>query len=272
MDIFFGRKRHFYASVRGDFPARTSNPAIRFRWVLDEGKSRGRGEEKKTDKIAPHRGCVSPFFASSVTATRICTERFGEAGKLFSRLDLNFPPLFIRHLIAVINVNAHDLAAVLPLAGHEVEVRLIRLGRRAHRIVHALRAPVMVPTVLRVVTVLDRCRVSGTGRAWETVGRPGSDHSIGPLDRVGTIHTSHAVAGHLPGPRQTGYRRRRRLLLRLERLKREVRIRAGSIILPGITGDQTFLQKNNVLRMRRMQFYKIFFYYFFPLNHIFIIS
>lgn len=101
----------------------------------------------------------------------------------------------------------------------------------------------MVPAILRVVTVLDGRRVSGTGRAGKTVGRPGSDHPVGPLDRVGTIHASHAVAGHLSGSRQAGNRRRRRLLLRLERLKREVRVRAGSVVLPGITGDQTFLRK-----------------------------
>lgn len=142
------------------------------------------------------------------------------------------------HLVAVIHVNAHDLAAVLSLAGHEVEVRLIRLSRRARRIVHALGTPVMVPAILRIVTVLDRRRVSGTGRAWKTVSRPGSDHPVGPLDRVSAVHAScHAVAGHLPGSRQAGNRRRRRLLLRLERLEREVRVRAGSVVLPGITGN-----------------------------------
>lgn len=102
----------------------------------------------------------------------------------------------------------------------------------------------MIPAILRVVPVLNRRRVSGTRCARQAIGSSGSDHSSWSLDGIGTIYHSHTVISHhLSGSWQAGNRWWRRLLLRLECLECKVCIRAGSIVLPGIAGDQAFLYK-----------------------------
>lgn len=105
------------------------------------------------------------------------------------------PQALLRHLAAVVHVNTHDLAAVLPLARHEVEVRLVRLCRSTRRIVQALGALVMIPAILSIIARLNGRRVPGAGCTRQTVGRPGADHPVGTFDSVGTVDTARAVTG-----------------------------------------------------------------------------
>lgn len=156
-----------------------------------------------------------------------------------------------RHLAAVIHVNAHDFAAVLSLTGHEVEVRLVRLGDRVAGRVQAPGAPVVIPAVLCVITGLNGRRVPGAGRPWQTVRRSRPDHPIRTtVNTVVAVHAGRTVADDLSVTGQTGYRRRRRLLLCLERFEREIRVRARRVILPGVADDQTLLKQMNKERLR----------------------
>lgn len=84
MDIFFGRKRHFYAFINSSLPIPQTQ---RF----DSGKgSHGKRGRRNKDRIAPHRDCI--VLSSRPLSLQLrYVQYFDEAGKSFSRFDF---PLF----------------------------------------------------------------------------------------------------------------------------------------------------------------------------------
>lgn len=94
-------------------------------------------------------------------------------------------------VVGVVDVDAHDLAAVLALAGHEVEVRLGLQGAGVVAAGGLLPVARHVPPVLGVVALVDgpgppvgHARgVPGSGRPGQAVGRPRT------RDHAGTIAT-----------------------------------------------------------------------------------
>lgn len=151
-----------------------------------------------------------------------------------------------RHLGAVVHVNAYDFATVLPLARHEVKVRLVRLSRDAAAATasgraQVLRALILLPAILGVIARLDRGGMPSTRRSWKTVRSSWSHHPVRAVDPL----EAHAdsVSGHFAVSRQARNRRRRCLFFSFERLEREVRVRAGRVVLPSVVGDQAVLQE-----------------------------
>lgn len=133
MDNFFGRKRHLYASVQGllalDPPGERSHVGRN----RDNSTAGTLVPLSVTNKVCtgrpPRWKANRSLFPFSSLFFRDSIERMDSPDR--SRLSSGL----LRHLAAVVHVNAHDFAAVLPLARHEVEIRLVRLCSSARRIV-----------------------------------------------------------------------------------------------------------------------------------------